>query len=122
MATTTMTTTQIIEELKAIKAAFEWRLTSRQRIQGVLRGNSDGRIFDPITAVALFRTGQFFPEGHSSAAARGVGLSFRDTAAIVAACSYAFSTGETPGDLRHDLMDAVFSGTPAVSERTVIAH
>jgi len=122
VATKNVTTKQIIEELKGIKDAFEWRVTPQQRIQGVLKGNSDGRVFDPVTAVAFFRTGQFFPDGHSSTAARGVGLSFGDTAEIVAACNYGFSTGEGPGNLRHDLMDAVFSGTRAVSERTVIAH
>ena len=122
VATKNMTTKQIIEELKGIRDAFEWRVTAQQRIQGVLKGNSDGRVFDPITAVAFFRTGQFFPEGHSSAAARSAGLSFGDTTEIVAAFSYGFATGEGPGNLRHDLLKAVFSGKPAVSERTVVAH
>jgi len=122
VATKNMTAEQIIEELKGIKDAFEWRVTAQQRIQGVLKGNSDGRVFDPITAVAFFRMGRFFPEGHSCAAARGVGLSFGDTAEMVAACCYGVSTGEGPGNLRQHIMDAVFSGSPAVSERTVIAH
>jgi hypothetical protein len=122
VATKHVTTKQIIEELKSIKDAFEWRLTPQQRIQGVLKGNSDGRVFDPITAVAFFRTGQFFPEGHSSVAARGVGLSFGDSVEIVAACSYGFASGAGPGDLRRDLINAVFAGAPTVSERTVIAH
>jgi hypothetical protein len=122
VATKHVTTKQIIEELRSIKDAFEWRLTPQQRIQGVLKGNSDGRIFDPITAVAYFRTGQFFPEGHSSVAARGVGLSFGDSVEIVAACSYGFASGAGPGDLRRDLINAVFAGAPAVAERTFIAH
>jgi hypothetical protein len=122
VATRNVTTKQIIEDLKRIRDAFEWRVTAQQRIQGVLKGHSDGRVFNPITAVVFFRTGQFFPEGHSSAAARNAGLSFCETAEIVAALSYGFSIGERPGNLRHDLMRAVFSGKPAVSERTVIAH
>ena len=122
VATKNMTRDQIVEELKGIKDAFEWRLTPQQRIQGVLKGNADVRIFNPVTAVALIRTGQFFPEGHSSAAARCVGLSFGDSAQIVAACSYGFPSGAGPGDLRQDLLEAVFSGAPAVLERTVIVH
>jgi hypothetical protein len=116
MATRNVTTNQIVEELKGIKDAFDWRVTAQHRIQGVLKGNPDGRVFDPITAVAFFRTGQFFPVGQSSAAARGVGLSFSDTAEIVAACSY----GLASGDLRQELLKAVFAGCSAVSERTVI--
>jgi len=129
VATQTMTTKQIIAELRDISNAFEWRLTSQQRIQGSLKGNSDDRVFDPITAVAYFRTGRFFPEGQTSAAARGVGLSFIDSVEIVAACGYGFAPGAGPGELRRDLMNAVFSGgeyfarsTPTLVERTVITH
>jgi hypothetical protein len=122
VATRHVTTKQIIEEVKSIKDAFEWRLTPQQRIQGVLKGDLDGRVFDPVTAVAFFRTGRFFPEGHSSVAARGMGLSFGDSVEIVAACSYGFASGAGPGDLRRDLMQAVFAAAPAVSERPVPAH
>jgi hypothetical protein len=129
VATKTMTTKQIIEELREIKDAFDWRLTSQQRIQGVLKANSDGRVFDPVTAVAYFRTGQFFPEGHTSAAARGVGLSFIDSVEIVAACGYGFAPGAGPGELRRELLNAVLAGAgfsaaskPIIVERTVITH
>ena len=122
VATKHVTANQIIEELKGIKDAFEWCLTAEQRIQGVLKVNPEGRVFDPITAVAFFRTGQFFSEGHSCAAARGVGLSFGDTAELVAACNYGFASGSGPGDLRHDLMDAVFAGSSLMSEPSVITH
>src|SRR6186997_1338227 len=101
VATKHVTMPEIIEELKGVRDAFEWRLTAEQRIQGVLKGNPEGRVFDPITAVAFFRTGQFFSEGHSGAAARGVGLSFGDCAELVAACNYGFVSGAGPGDLRH---------------------
>jgi hypothetical protein len=129
VATQNMTTNQIIDELKGIKDAFDWRLTLQQRIQGVLKGNLDGRVFDPVTAVAYFRTGQYFPEGHASAAARSVGLSFIDSVEIVAACGYGFALGAGPGDLRRDLLNTVFaergfSPTSAriMVERTVITH
>jgi hypothetical protein len=129
VATTNMTTKQIIEEIKGIKDAFEWRLTSEQRIQGVLKGTSDGRVFDPVTALAYFRTRKFFPEGHTSAAARSVGLSFIDSVEIVAACGYGFALGAGPGDLRRDILNAIFGeselATPATRilvERTVITH
>jgi hypothetical protein len=127
VATQNMTTEQIIEELKGIRDAFDWRVSAQQRIQGFLKGNSDDRVFDPITAVALFRTGQFFPEGHSSAAARCVGLSFIDSVEMVAACGYGFVPGAASGDLRRELLSAVFAGasrartsTPIMVERTVI--
>lgn len=122
VATKHVTMSQIIEELKGVKDSFEWRLTAEQRIKGVLRDNSEGRVFDPITAVAFFRTGHFFPEGHSCAAGRGVGLSFGDTAELVAACNYGFASGIGPGNLRHDLMDAVFAGSSVMFERTVVTH
>ena len=129
VATKNMTTKQIIEELRGIKDAFEWRLTAQQRIQGVLKGNSDRRVFDPVTAVAFFRTGKFFPEGQTSAAARGMGLSFFDSVEIVAACGYGFVPGAGPGNLRREVMNAVFAGlglprtsTPIMVERTVITH
>jgi hypothetical protein len=129
VATTNMTTKQIIEEFRGFKDAFEWHLTGQERIQGVLKGISDGRVFDPITALALCRTGQFFPEGHSSAAARAVGLSFIDSVEIVAACGYGFAPGVGPGDLRRELMNALFTNpelhktaTQFLVGRTVITH
>jgi hypothetical protein len=129
VATPNMTTKQIIEELKSIKDAFDWSLTSHQRIQGVLKVKSDGRVFDPVTAVAFFRSGQYFPEGQASAAARSLGLSFIDSVEIVAACGYGFAIGAGPGDLRRALLNAILRGDKVFSastrimlERTVIAH
>jgi len=122
VATKHVTTNQIIEEFKGVKDAFEWRVTPEQRIRGILKGNPEGRVFDPITAVAFVRTGRFFSEGHSCAAARGVGLSFGDSADLVAACNYGFPCGAGPGDLRHDLMAAVLAGSSGISEHTAITH
>ncbi len=124
-----VTVKEIIRELKSIRDALDWRITPQQRIQGILKNDPEGRVFDPITAVAFFRTGKFFPEGHSGAAARAVGLSFGDSAGIVAACNYGCAADAVLGALRRDLTEAVFAGTrlqkgtsPVIAERTVITH
>ena len=124
-----MTTKQLLEELRGISGAFDWRVTGQQKIQGILKGGSDARVFDPITAVAFLWNRQFFPEGHSSAAARSIGLSFLDSVELVAACGYGFAPGAGPGDLRRDILNAVFAvpesarvGIPIRIERTAITH
>ena len=91
-----VTANQVIDELREVKEAFEWRLTAQLRIEGVLRNSPDDRVFNPVTAVAFFRTGQFFNEGLSSAAGRCLGLSFNDCTAMVAACNYGFASGAAP--------------------------
>jgi hypothetical protein len=108
MATKEVSLGQIIEELKAVRDAFEWRLTERERIQGSLKNDVTGRVFDPVTAVAFLRSGVYYPEGHTAAAARDLGLSFLDCTEITTACTYGCTVPTTLGDLRGELIRAVF--------------
>jgi hypothetical protein len=107
--TSQVTVHQILEEFKSVKDAFDWQLTAQERIQGVLKNDAAHRVFDPISAVVFFRTGQYLPEGHSRAGARSLGLSFLDSTEFVAACNYGFMTGTGPGALRHELMEAALA-------------
>jgi hypothetical protein len=99
---------QIIEEFKSVRDAFEWRLTERERIQGVLKNDTMGRVFDPVTAVAFIRSGVFYSEGQTSAAARSLGLSFLDSTEITTACTYGCTVPMSLGDLRGELIRTAF--------------
>lgn len=110
-----VTVQQILEEFKSVKDAFDWQLTAQERIQGTLKNDAERRVFDPISAIVFFRTGQYFPEGQSGAGARSLGLSFLDSTELVAACNYGFPTGAGPGNLRQELMDAAFMVGAVVS-------
>ena len=116
-----VTVQQILEEFKSMKDTFDWRLTEQGRIQGTLKNDAELHVFDPISAIAFFRTGRYFPEGHSGAAARSLGLSFLDSAEFVAACNYGFMTGTAPGTLRHELTDAAL-GKSEMTVGAFVAH
>jgi hypothetical protein len=108
MATEDVTIGQIVEEFKAVRSAFDWRLSEQGRIQGTLKNDTSDGIFDPVTAVAFIRTGEFFPEGQTSAAARKLGLSFLDSAEITTACTYGCPVPTSLGGLREILIRASF--------------
>ena len=96
-----LTTNELIAELRTVQDAFKWQLM-KHRIRGVLKSDIPGsRVFDPITAVALFRNGRFFPEGHWTEAARAMGLANTDCAEIIAACNYDWDPACRQGVLRH---------------------
>jgi hypothetical protein len=116
-----VTVQQILEEFKSVKDAFDWQLTPQERIQGTLKNDAVRHVFDPISAIEFFRTGRYFPEGHSGAAARGLGLSFLDCTEFVAACNYNFMTGTGPGTLRHELMDAALAKSETMVG-AIVAH
>ena len=80
-----LTTTELLAMLTQFQSGVIWQLTRNGRIRGCLRNDRDQRVFDPITAVAFFRTGDFFPEGHWAEAAAAIGLEYSVCAEIVAA-------------------------------------
>jgi hypothetical protein len=116
-----VTVQQILEEFKSMKDTFDWRLTAQGRIQGTLKNDAEFHVFDPVSAIAFFRTGRYFPEGHSGAAARSLGLSFLDSAELVAACNYGFMTGAGPGTLRQELVHAAL-GKSEMMVGAFVAH
>lgn len=104
-----VTVHQILEEFKTVKDAFDWQLTAQERIQGTLKNDAERHVFDPISAIAFFRTGRYFSEGRSGAAARSLGLSFLDSTEFVAACNYGFMTVTGPGAIRLELLEAALA-------------
>jgi hypothetical protein len=116
-----VTVQQILDEFMSVKDTFDWRLTAQGRIQGTLKNDAEGHVFDPVSAIAILRTGRYFPEGHSGRAARSLGLSFLDSAELVAACNYGLTTDTGPGSLRRKLMAAAF-GKSEMIEGALVAH
>lgn len=106
-----MTAAELLTNLGEIRDSFEWHVTSRGRIRGSLKSARDGRVFDPITAVAYFQTGQYVPEGSWSLAADRLGMECSDCADIVAACNYSWDPSCRQGMLRREFMNMVLPET-----------
>jgi hypothetical protein len=102
-----LTAADLLAELSQVQSAFIWRLTPNRRIRGCLRNVPDQRVFDPVTAVVFFRTGEFFPEGHWAEAAAAIGLQYSDCAEIVAASNYEWDSSCPQGMLRRKLSHAL---------------
>ena len=102
-----VTAAQLLTELNAIQDTFKWHLTKQGRIRACLKNDGKRRVFDPITAVAYFRTGEFFPEGRWTEAATTIGLPYEDCAEIVAACNYNWDPSCRQGLLRHDFLRTI---------------
>jgi hypothetical protein len=102
-----LTIADLLAELTRIQGAFAWRLTRKGRIRGSLKKEDDRRVFDPVTAVAFFRTGEFFPEGHWTEAAASIGLEYSGCAEVIAACNYEWDASCPQGVLRSRLLDSL---------------
>jgi hypothetical protein len=100
-----VTGTDLIKELNALQDSFSWYLTRTGRIRAHLKSDTLARVFDPITAVAYFRCGEFYPEGCWTQAARMMDLVYTDCAEIVAAINYEWDPGCRQGVLRYQLLD-----------------
>jgi hypothetical protein len=109
-----MTAVELLTELGAIRTAFNWHITQQGRIRASLREDAANRAFDPITAVAYFRTNQFFSAGHWANAADAIGLAACDCAEIVAAFNYDWHPSCRQGALRNDLLNALMWQTEPV--------
>ena len=101
-----MTSAEFRSELGRIQGLFDWSL-SRGRIRARLRNDATKRLFDPLTAVAFFRTGKFFLEDCRAEAAQLMGLNIQDCAEIIAASNYAWDPSCRQGQFRKDLLDLV---------------
>jgi hypothetical protein len=106
-----VTATELLTELSAIQAAFKWHVTKQGRIRAWLKNDSAKQVFDPITAVAYFRTGRFYPEGHWTNAANAIGLVASDCAELVAAGNYEWDPSCRQGVLRERLLNTIVSET-----------
>jgi hypothetical protein len=95
---------ELLAELGRVHHAFTWRLTRKGRIRGSLKKDAHRRIFDPVTAVVYFRTGEFFPEGHWIEAAASIGLQYSSCAEVIAACNYDWDSSCLQGALRRELL------------------
>ena len=98
---------EFLIEVRTVQDAFKWYVSKEARIRATLKNDAKSRVFDPVTAVAFFRTGEFFSEGRSVEAACAMGLGLDDCAAIVAACNYDWNPSCRQGVLRHELMHAL---------------
>jgi hypothetical protein len=99
-----LTVAELLKELRTIQGAFNWNFTKELSICAALREDSNRRAFDPITAVAYFRTGQYFPPGHCQEAAQSIGLLYSDAADILAACNYDWDASCRQGALRQEFI------------------
>jgi hypothetical protein len=99
-----VTGTDLLKELHSIQDTFTWYLTRQGRIRANLKNDSARRVFDPVTAVAYFRSGEFYPEGNWTQAAKTMGLMFADCAEIVAASNYEWDPKCRQGALRNNLL------------------
>jgi hypothetical protein len=99
-----LTSAELLAELSRVQDAFTWRVTRKGRIRGTLKEDADRRIFDPVTAVVYFRTGEFFPEGRWIEAATSIGLQYSGCAEIIAACNYEWDSSCPQGVLRCELL------------------
>jgi hypothetical protein len=103
----TFTVRELIDELRRIRREFHWGLDEKRALYATLRSDEQCRLFDPVTAVAYFRTGEFLPRNHSREAGRRLGLSFQDCTRITAACHYDWHPRSPLGGLRRELLDAI---------------
>ena len=102
-----MTAHELLAELSRVQDAFTWRLTQTGYIRGFAKNQPDERHFDPITAIAYLRTGEFFPEGLWTAAATAIDLEYSSCAQIVAACNYKWDSSCPQGALRRQLLHSL---------------
>lgn len=99
-----MVRAEFLAELAETREMLEWYITGQKRIRARLKAGGSVIDFDPISAVAHRKTGEFFPEGQWRQAADAIGLSYEDCADIVAAFNYDWDPGCRQGNLRHKLM------------------
>ena len=102
-----MTPAEFLDELRAVQPEFRWFLTKDGRIRGTFSEDRGNWVFDPITAVAFARTGEFFCEGAWSEAAHAIGMSLTDCADFVSACNYNWDPSSRQGSIRRDVLTAV---------------
>jgi hypothetical protein len=102
-----MTPAEFLSELTAIRNAYTWFLTDEQRIRATFGGESGKRVFDPLTAVAFARTGEFFPEGSWARASAAMGMSLGDCVEFVAAFNYDWHPSTRQGAIRKEVLTAV---------------
>lgn len=101
------TVRELVDELRRIRREFQWSLDEKSALGGTLRSDEQCRLFDPVTAVAYFRIGEFFPRARSREAGRRLGLSFLDCTQVAAACHYDWHPRSPLGSLRRVLIDVV---------------
>jgi hypothetical protein len=104
---TALTPTDFLNELRAIRAAYNWFLTKDGRIRATFGAETGNRVFDPITAVAFARTGKFVREGAWSTAAAALGMSLGDCADFASACSFDWDSSCRQGALRKNVLIAL---------------
>jgi hypothetical protein len=109
---------ELVDELRQIRLEFQWSLDEKRALQGTLRSDEQCRLFDPVTAVAYFLIGEFFPLARSREAGRRLGLSFIDCTQVAAACHYDWHPRSPLGSLRRVLIDAVTD----IEEPTLTVH
>jgi hypothetical protein len=102
-----MTVANFLTELRAIQSAYQWFLTRDGGIRATFGADRTNRVFDPITAVAFAKTGQFFPEPNWSKAAIHIGLGLEDCAELVSAFNFDWDPSSRQGTMRHDLLEAL---------------
>lgn len=100
-----MTTNEFIEELKATKKKFVWRVENtedqdRERIRTKIK-NVD---LCPITAVCFLKTGKVFGEGRYDLAAENIGLDGKDAYTIARAAD----NEDSINNIRDRMMKALF--------------
>jgi len=111
-----MTVASFLNELRAIRSAYQWFLTKDGRIRATVGADRTNRVFDPITAVVFAKTGQFFPEPNWSKAAMHIGLGLEDCAELVSAFNFDWDPSSRQGTMRHDLLEALMMTPQATRE------
>ena len=82
-------------------------MTGEQRIRATFETESRQRVFDPVTAVAFAKTGEFFPEGSWARASAAMGMSLEDCADLVAAFNYDWHPSSRQAAIRKEVLSAV---------------
>ena len=111
-----MTVANFLTELRAIQSAYQWFLAKDGGIRATFGADRMNRIFDPITAVAFAKTGQFFPEANWSKAAIHIGLGLENCAELVSAFNFDWDPSSRQGTMRQDLLEALMMTPQAVRE------
>jgi hypothetical protein len=117
-----MTPADFLSELAEIRNAYNWFLTGEQRIRATFGTESRKRVFDPVTAVAFAKTGEFFPEGSWARASAAVGMSLEDCADLVAAFNYDWHPSSRQATIRKVVLSAVRMCEDADYPESLPAH
>jgi len=109
-----MTSADFLDELRAVESGYRWFLTKDGRIRGTFSKERGSWVFDPITAVAFARTGEYFREGAWSEAAHAIRMSLTDCADFVSACNFNWDPSSRQGSIRREVLTAVQMSTVAL--------